>query len=167
MFTSFALYFRNFSCGGSCNISYQSFNLSVWIRSITTSACGSASCHVGSCTGCESAIISILHLQPFQSSGQNRLHGPKSLPPSYICPPALCPSPPVLGTVGVGVHFREGMTPGSGSKGGWRAWKSGDGQWRVEVAIYLVRILLKITFSGLKEQTKTDVAFGENSECVW
>lgn len=56
--------------------------------------------------GRESAIISTLYLQPFQCSGQDRLHGPKSLPPptSALQPCARAPS--VLGTVGAGARER-------------------------------------------------------------
>lgn len=150
--------------GGSCCISYQLYNLSVLLQylhqSLTTSVCGSASCHVGSCIWTWvsdnlnplSPALSMIWPKPAA--------WPKVTAAPYICPPALCPSPSVLGTVGVGVRFGQGMTPGNGSKGGWRACGGSDGWWRVAVAFCLVRILLKKSLS-LDFNRNTAVAFGK------
>lgn len=80
--------------------------------------------------GRESAITSILDLQPFQCSGQNRLHGPKSPPPptSALQP---CARAAVSWEIWGWAHVSgQGRTPRSGSKGGWRACRGSDGQWR-------------------------------------
>lgn len=87
---------------GSCCISHQMVNLCVYLQqSFTTSVWSSASCHVGSCnwTWVSADLnpplptLSVLRPKTFSS--------PKVTAAPYICPPALCPDPSVLGAVGV------------------------------------------------------------------
>lgn len=78
-------------------------------------------------SGRESAVISVVHLPALSTLRPKPAAWPKVTAAPYICPPALCPSPSVLGTVGVGVSFfGQGRAPGSGSKGGRRACGGGD-----------------------------------------
>lgn len=78
-------------------------------------------------SGRESAVISVVHLPALSTLRPKPAAWPKVTAAPYICPPALCPSPSVLGTVGVGVSFfGQGRAPGSGSKGGRRARGGGD-----------------------------------------
>lgn len=143
----FGFHLEKKTSGGSWCILYEACNLSVLLQclhqNITTSVCGSASCHVGSCVWTWvsnnlnrlSPALSMLRPKPAA--------WPKVTAAPYICPPALCPSPSALGTVGVGVCFGQGRTPGSTSKGGWR---SCGGQMDSDGGFFLSGFSIKTAF---------------------
>ena len=105
-------------------------------------------------SGRESAVISVVHLLALSTLRPKPAARPKVTAAPYICPPALCPSPSVLGTVGVGVSFfGQGRAPGSGSKGGRRACRRGDrglegGGFVLSESFFLSRLYQTSAFGG-------------------
>lgn len=131
------------------------------------SMCTSASRHVfvaqqavmwAAAFGHESAIISVLYLQPALSMLQPKPAAwPNVTATPYICPPALCPSPTVLGTVGVGrtqwqlQGWLEGIKRPVMSDGGRRlVWS---------------KLIYKVSFSGLEEVWLLEI-FIPSFDCV-